>query len=320
MNMTAMENLLQPVESIQQLCQCVTAEQGVDEITAGINRIYPELDFGYTLTRGHWYRLGGVVDADHQPVAESLEKWLRDKVDDDLESVLLDYADKDYFITINSGKTHYFCAQTGDRAQDYIQIEIEQLQQVIDRPLVDPDWMADSIEEFIDPVECPRLERLPVGEILFQFRRVTEIDRLIDDLKKDNWGSNQVPRFVEDWNRSSAPDATHFSEHWVLSLREYMDSDKQVHRTAKPVPACHQPNVELPDGERYSGADLAHAIHSYDRQVGYPFSWFFMMISRKSDHIRLADAVLNDLMGAYDYLPSRDLKILRDWAMDPYAI
>jgi hypothetical protein len=34
----------------------------------------------------------------------------------------------------------------------------------------------------------------------------------------------------------------------------------------------------------------------------------------------LADAVLADLMGAYDYLPARDLKVLPQWEQSPYAV
>jgi hypothetical protein len=76
----------------------------------------------------------------------------------------------------------------------------------------------------------------------------------------------------------------------------------------------------LPSGEILRGAELANAIHGYDRQLGYLFAWFFIMLSRKAANYSLAEAVLGDQVGAYDYLPARDLKVLRQWEERPYAV
>jgi hypothetical protein len=45
-----------------------------------------------------------------------------------------------------------------------------------------------------------------------------------------------------------------------------------------------------------------------------------MMLGQKSGNYALADAVLADQMGAYDYLPPRDLKVLREWESRPYGV
>ena len=68
------------------------------------------------------------------------------------------------------------------------------------------------------------------------------------------------------------------------------------------------------------GSELANRIHGYDRSVGYPFAWYFNMLGNKAENYTVADAVLKDLMGAYDYLPARDLKVLRQWEERPYGI
>ena len=73
-------------------------------------------------------------------------------------------------------------------------------------------------------------------------------------------------------------------------------------------------------GKRIRGAKLANAIHGYDRRLGYPFAWYFMMLGQKAENYALADAVLADQMGAYDYLPARDLKVLRQWEQSPYGV
>ena len=45
-----------------------------------------------------------------------------------------------------------------------------------------------------------------------------------------------------------------------------------------------------------------------------------MMLGQKASNYALAKAVLADQMGAYDYLPARDLKVLREWEQRPYAV
>ena len=54
--------------------------------------------------------------------------------------------------------------------------------------------------------------------------------------------------------------------------------------------------------------------------LGYPFAWYFMMLASKSSNFALADAVLRDQMGAFDYLPTRDLEVLKHWGERPYGV
>jgi len=183
-----------------------------------------------------------------------------------------------------------------------------------------PDWYPDSLEELLDPVDFPRLSPTPVGAPFYRFRRVTPIASLLDATAEEPGSFSALRRFLEDWEQSSAAEGEHFCRHWVLALREYMDRDGEVRQTATPVSTFSGTLPELPPGERLGGAELARAIHAYDRIVGYPFAWFFHMLSRQAENYQLARAVLRDLMGAYDYLPARDLKVLRQWEARSYAV
>jgi hypothetical protein len=44
------------------------------------------------------------------------------------------------------------------------------------------------------------------------------------------------------------------------------------------------------------------------------------MLGCKAENVAVAEAVLRDQMGAYDYLPAKDLKVLRQWEERPYGI
>jgi hypothetical protein len=44
------------------------------------------------------------------------------------------------------------------------------------------------------------------------------------------------------------------------------------------------------------------------------------MLGSKAENFAVAEAVLRDQMGAYDYLPAKDLKVLRSWEERPYGV
>lgn len=315
-----MNTLLNRPELLAEICSATDAEQGVPVLEQTLQRFAPQAGLQHVLTRGSWHRPGGVVDYAFNSISGNLRRWAEQESQDDVDTLIANYADADYLVTRLSGKTHYFTAVCGDRPADFIQLEIEQLQEVVERPLVIPDWYPDSLEEFLEPVDYPRLSPTPVGRPFYRFRRATPIARLLDETDGQPGSFSALRRFLDDWGQSSAVEGEHFCRHWILSLREYMDRDGEVRQTATPVTTFSGTLPALPPGEQLGGAELARAIHAYDRVVGYPFAWFFHMLSRKAENYQLARAVLRDLMGAYDYLPARDLKVLRQWEARSYAV
>ena len=159
-----------------------------------------------------------------------------------------------------------------------------------------------------------------MGDAYYQFRRITPIAQFLSVCNGGSRLGQDINRFVADWQHSSAGDHEVFSEHWVMSLREYKDRNGDLQLTAKPVPTFIGELPGLPEEGVVHGADLANAIHSYDRHLGYPFAWYFMMLTRKASNYALAEAVLADQMGAYEYLPAKDLKVLRAWEQRPYGV
>ena len=315
-----MEPLLNYSEKLVELCNQSDAARGRDELEHAVNGLVTDYELRCVLTRANWHRLGGVVDADYRRISSNIAKWAEEASGGDIDSLVANYMDKGCFATHLAGKTHYFTAPTGDGADQFIQLEIEELQEVIDRPLIERDWYPESLEEFLDPLDYPRLDPEPVGEPYYLFRRITPISKLLTDAVKEDQAQYNLKRFFEDWQNSSASESGHFCRQWVLTLRDYMDSNGEYRIKARPYTIAADRLPELPPGEQIQGAELANAIHGYDRQIGYSFAWYFMMLSRKASNYRLAEAVLQDQMGAYDYLPARDLKVLRGWEERPYGV
>ena len=298
-----------------ELCASVPAPFDPASLAAQVQDLQPDLQVRHVLTRGGWHRLGGVVDLDGLRVAHHILEWAQAESGGDIDDLMFKLADRRLFATRLNGRTHYLVAPTGPAPEDFIQIEIEEVQEVLDRCITDPDWFPDSIAEFADPLDFPHLEPEPVGEPRLLFRRLLRVP----DLLASGDAGSRLRRFLADWGRSSASESEPLCAHWVLSIREYQDRDGEGHVTAKPVPVVQDAIPALPSGEVARGAQLANQIHGFDRALGYPFAWYFHMMTNPKVSHRLAEAVHADLMEAYAYLPARDLKILRDWYADPYG-
>ncbi|MES9868233.1 MAG: hypothetical protein ABW079_05475 [Sedimenticola sp.] len=315
-----MEEVISQLEQMTQFCSAAETGKGLEELTAGLNRLMPGYRFECVLSRGNWHRLGGVVDGDYRPISDNIVQWAEQESGGDVDNLVAKYMDMGYFATRLAGNTHYFTAPSDKGAESFIQLEVEELQEVIDRPLVEHDWFPDSLEEFLDPLDYPRLEPEPVGRSYYRFRRITPIEKLLDEASTENSALQNLKRFFSDWKMSSACEGESFCRHWVLALREFADRDGEIRINAKPVSVFAGELPALPEADSLSGAQLANAIHGYDRTLGYPFAWYFMMLGSKASNYALADAVLKDQMGAYDYLPKRDLKVLREWEVKPYGV
>jgi hypothetical protein len=299
---------------VAQACAGSDPARGAEELLAGLGRLLPDLSFTTVLTRGGWYRSGGVVDIDKQRVADSIRVWAEQRASGDLQQLLDGCLKSRLFATRLVGRTHYLTAQTGPTAADFVQLEVEELQEVLDRYLSDPDWLPDSLEEFIDPLDYPQLEPEPVGASRLVFRRMFSARELIEPLALSQLTG--LSRFLRDWDASSAAQSGHLCTRWVLSVRESSDSDGEARVSAHPVSVCGMERLAPDLGRR--GADLANLMQSYDRQAGYPMAWFFHMVASAGVAHAVGTQVVDDHDHGFNYLPPRDLEVLRSWVASPY--
>ncbi len=197
-------------------------------------------------------------------------------------------------------------------------LPVEELQEVLDRFLIDPDWRPDSLEEFIDPLDYPRLVPEPIGEPRYLFRRMTDIGAFLRE-RPESADRGKLRRFVSDWDKSCAGVSGCFCRHWVLALRETPDGDGGMLRSARAVcTAAGLPSLTPYDGAR--GPELANRIHAFDHQAGYPFAWYFHMVGARLVPFDLGEAVVADLDAGFEYLSERDRAVLAEWRRRPYAV
>ena len=65
---------------------------------------------------------------------------------------------------------------------------------------------------------------------------------------------------------------------------------------------------------------LLDDIRGFDQAAGYPFAWFFTMLTSRKVPFQVGEAVLADLAADFDYLPPRDALILGAWSNKRYAV
>lgn len=308
--------------SLAEICVQMPVAQGPGMFARELEQVAPNLTFREVLARGGWYRLGGVVDAAGSVVADNLEQWAEDELathDDDMHALAEDCADRGLRATRLTGKTHYWVAATGDGAADFLQVEVEELQEMVCHALFDGGDLPGSIEELVDPRDACPGNQIPLGTPFYALRRVVHIGEFLAAMRAQKSEPQPIHRFVEAWDKSSAGNAVQFSHHWVAAVREHLDRHRQTICQATPVAALNglPPKFYTTFGAR--GLALHDALTHFDRQVGYPMAWFFHMLTTKAVPHAVAAAVVEDMQSGFGYLPDRDVAVVKDWLHRPYA-
>ncbi len=287
------------------------------------NRIRPGCTFRFALSRGGWYRPGGVIAADGRRVADSLESWAKEELADyagDMDDFLQRYAESEWSVTRHTGRTHYFVATYGSAPADSLQLEVEELQEVLDRKLIDIDNTPEELQELIEPTIPSVLEAQPVGAPRYLFRRLIDIRQTVAKVSFSNGRTVGLPRFIVDWSHSSAAVRGHFSDHWIVALREHQDryrnpviSASLISRHARELKTFHW-NIEL------YGVEMSAQLKAFDRVAGYPSAWYFHLVAGTFTPPKIAYAVMRDLDAGFHYLPDTETFLLRDWLSAPYSV
>jgi hypothetical protein len=309
-------------EALGEACVKIPVCQGPAALARELARIAPDHTFRQVLSRGGWYRLGGVVDAAGAVVAADLEHWAEAELaarDEDMQTLADDYAESGLRATRLTGKTHYWVANAGSGAADFLQVEIEELQEVVCHTLFDPDSVPGTLEELVDPREACAGKQSPLGSAFYALRRVVRLSDFLATMRAQKPEPQPIHRFVDAWEQGSAGGAAQFSHHWVIAVREHMDRYRQPILNATPVAAINGAVTRFDTTFGARGLALRDALTRFDREVGYPLAWFFHMLTTKSVPHAVAAAVVEDMESGFGYLPERDVKVLKDWLHRPYG-
>lgn len=293
------------------------------ELIEVASRIRSGCVFRHALNRGGWYRPGGVIASDGTRFAENLESWAKGELavcGNDLHELIERHIDSGLLVTRHTGRTHYFVAAYGPAPADFLQLEVEELQEVLDRELIDSDAVPDDIQELIEPLHPRCLDAQIVGAPRYRFRRLLDMRQTFARVNAAEARSRGLPRLLAEWGHSSAATRGHFSNHWVVALREHQDryhnpvmSVSLVSRRARELKPF-QWNTEL------SGVDMLKQLQAFDRAAGYPSAWYFHLVAGTFTPPKVAYSVARDLEAGFSYLPETEAALVKSWVVAPYSV
>lgn len=310
-------------QDITDCCKKIIPGQTDDLLLNKLQALVPEHPIQLALVGDEWYRLGGVVDMAGNRISNDLIEWVERtymECGQNLQT-LIDYSTEQKLIaTKQTGKTLYFIVQTGTRAEDFILIEIDKLQEVSDRMLVHENNPPEDLEEFIDPLQPFCIENFCFGHSRYIYRRKTDVALFMEVVNERHAGGHPAQRFMDDWNRSSAGQKCRMSDDWLIRPFRHTGrfGEQIVNVEIVNTHKNHLPHLEDLAGKK--GNALNNVLSRFDRQAGYPFAWYFYMLKGKQVSAHCAESVFRDIADDFAYLPKRDEAILKDWVAKPYNV
>lgn len=306
--------------AIVEICAKTPVGSGSAGLLKALSNALPDWKFRHSLGRGGWYRLGGIVDGSGERFSDSLESWVENALDErdgDVGQLIDNFAGQQLFATRLVGQTHYLVASAGEGSDDFLQLEIEDLQEMRGHQLFVND--PASIEELVDPRggnDAPT----PIGLPFYTFRRIQHIGNFLSRMLAQKPEPAGIHRMIDDWSSSSAGSTSAFYNHWVIATREHLDRYHQAVFRAQPIATLAGDPPEFEASTGTSGLKLQEALTHFDREIGYPLAWYFHMLSTKAVPHWVAQTVVEDALAGFAYLPQRDVDVVRGWLHRPYSI
>jgi hypothetical protein len=291
-------------------------------LLAAAERLIPDCPWRFVLSRGGWYRVGGVVAPDGARLAENLVEWVEQEMSecgDDLGE-FLDRHDCSLLVTRHAGKSHYFVARYGPAPADFLQLEVEELQEILDRHLWDESVPPADAMEITEPIKTTPVDPQPVAAPRYRFRRLTDMRQIAARLHSPIGKLAGMARFMAEWPKSRAGEKAHFSEHWIIALREQHDRYNNVVLSASPIALKARQLKSFQWNPELKGLDASAQLQTFDRAAGYPGAWYFHLVSGALVPRDIAYALIADVDAGFSYLAESDLALLKGWLEDPYSV
>lgn len=324
------------LNSVEAACFAARPRPHHADLLARLNDALPGRKIVHRMSKGGWFRPGGLVTASGELVSPDITSWAEaawEAADEDgqrLQAACLgktEEADLRFdmglppeggapVVTRQAGVTHFFTHEYGVAPEAFLQLEVEELREVTSHRLGEGP-VPDSAEDLVAPCRHGA-DPLPLGPPVYRLRRINDIARVLARLSLQQVGA--VPaavRFMADWSLSQS-DHARLSEFWIMQISVWHDRFGVERIGLKPVSLKEHLRPPRPEGA--DGASLSRALHEYDRRAGYPLAWFFDMVAGRGVPVAVAETVGEHWEAGFRYLPERHAKSVLDYLRNPYRL
>jgi len=294
-----------------------------DDLLAKLQALNPDYPLRLAKTGEEWYRLGGIVDRAGNRIAHDLIEWTERtyiECGKNMQTLIEHARDQQLIATRQTGNTLHFVVQTGGKAEQFVQIDIDKTHEASDRLLVNEHNPPEDLEEFIDPLNPECIEAFCIGTSRYCYRRKTDVSVFMAEINKYHIAEHPVQRFMDDWNRSSAQQKAVLSDDWIVRPFRHTGRFGEQIINIEIINTRQKQALQLDAVDGKKGVALHNLLSRFDRQAGYPFAWFFYMVKGKWVPPHCGVAVFKDISGDFSYLPERDVAVLKDWINTPYSV
>jgi len=310
-------------QQLAKICKTTLPTQNDEVLLKKFQALVPEHTVRLAGISDEWYRLGGVVDMNGKRIANDLIEWTERtyiECGKNLQTLIEHTSEQQLIATRQTGNTLYFVMQTGEKAEDFIQIDIDKTHEISDRLLVSDQQPPEDLEEFIDPLEPDCIESFYIGTARYTYRRKTDVAVFMDEINKHHIEEHPVQRFMDDWNRSTAGKNAILCEDWIVRPYRHIGRFNEQIINIELINTQNKNIPRLEDIAGKKGVALHTLLTRFDRQAGYAFAWFFYLLKGKLVTPQTGVAVFKDISGDFSYLPERDIAVLKDWINTPYSV
>ena len=310
-------------QQLAKICKNTLPGQDDELLLSKLQSLNPGYPIRLAKTGEEWYRLGGIVDLTGNRIANDLIEWTERtyiECGKNLQTLIDHAREKNLIATRQTGNTLHFVVQTGSKAEQFIQIDIDKTHEMSDRLLVGEHNPPEDLEEFIDPLEPECIDTFCIGAARYSYRRKTDVAIFMNEINKYHIEEHPVQRFMDDWNRSSAQQKAVLSGDWIVRPFRHTGRFGEQQINVELINTQQKNVPQLADINGKKGVSLHNLLTRFDRQAGYPFAWFFYMVKGKLVSPHSGAAVFRDISGDFSYLPERDVAVLKDWINTPYNV
>lgn len=279
---------------------------------------WPEVTFQHRLTRSGWYRPGGVLSSTGQEMSKDLENWLHQSLDkvQDFDQLLVDLEVIQPLVTRYNGSTHFFTARFAAAPEACWQLEVEELQEVMDRRLLnDQADLPEDLSDLLEPLQPAALDAQPLGPPAYQLGRLMNLHEVLADAVNEPL----LKRFFKEWQQGPGA-STDFHQYWFFQRHESLSRYGINQLRLQPHAIKAKQLKTQPWDLKQDALGIAAQLRAYDKTAGYSGAWYFGLVAGNLVPRELAARLQEDWQDDYRYISERQHQLVQGWLHQPYTL